>query len=408
MRRNTVGLRWLFTMGVALGGSMASSAALAEVDAVAGWDRQLFPSYLVATATVRLPEDQSPEGDEQHLLGDRQGVLGVKVEAPEDGATVKVTISGDQILDESSFSGALDEKGVTYTIMPRIKYHYDALAKNKQSVPVTVTFRVEIGEEEAEEETVTLMLRSINDCPFTLTEGDRSTDISFMFAAYVNEQHPFVDKELREALNTGVIDSFAGYQSGDQADVYRQVYALWQALSERDVRYSSITASAGESRVVSSQHVRLLDESINNAQANCVDGSVLLASLLRKVNIEPVLVFVPGHCFLGFYLDAKGKQLELLETTLIGATPGDDEAKVAELKKVVDPSWSDRDSWKNFAMAIAVGRAEFKNNLAKFKEGKNRNYQLVPIAAARRMGILPISFDGESDYEAAPSSAEEK
>jgi hypothetical protein len=384
---------------------VATSAAQAEVAVVAGWDHQLFPSYLVATATVRLPNDQAPEGDEQHFLGDRQGVLGVKVEAPEAGAAVKVTIVGNQILEESVFSGTLDEEGVVYTIMPRVKFNYDALARNKQTVPVSVTFQVEIGEEDPVEETVTLTLRSINDCPFTLIDGDHSTDVSFVFAAYVNEQHPFVDKVLREALSSGIVDSFSGYQSKDKGEVYRQVYALWNALSERDVRYSSITTEAAESQVVHSQHVRLIDESINNAQANCVDGSVLFASLLRKVNIEPVLIFVPGHCFLGFYADPEGKQLELLETTMIGATAGDKEPNVAELKKVVDQSWREKDSWKNFAAAIAIGRDEFKKSLEHIKAGKDPNYQVVPIAAIRRLGILPIAFDGESEYEAAPAAA---
>src|SRR4029077_17901195 len=118
-----------------------------------------------------------------------------------------------------------------------------------------------------------------------------TADVSYVFAGYVNEQHPFVDKVLREALDRGIVDSFTGYQSQDSNEVYRQVYALWDALGERDVRYSNITTSAAENQVISSQHVRLIDESINNAQANCVDGSVLFASLLRKIDIEPVLVF---------------------------------------------------------------------------------------------------------------------
>ena len=61
-----------------------------------------------------------------------------------------------------------------------------------------------------------------------------------MFAAYVNEQHPFVDKMLREALDTGIVNSFTGYQTKNKAEVYRQAYALWNALSKRDVAATAI------------------------------------------------------------------------------------------------------------------------------------------------------------------------
>ena len=48
-------------------------------------------------------------------------------------------------------------------------------------------------------------MRTINDCPFSLTQDDGVLDVSYTFAAYVNEQHPFVDKLLREALDIGIV-----------------------------------------------------------------------------------------------------------------------------------------------------------------------------------------------------------
>ena len=68
-----------------------------------------------------------------------------------------------------------------------------------------------------------------------------------------------------------------------------------------------------------SQHVRLIDESITHSQANCVDGSVLLASILRKIGLYASLVLVPGHCFVAFSLDRELEEIRGLETTLIGA-----------------------------------------------------------------------------------------
>lgn len=42
-----------------------------------------------------------------------------------------------------------------------------------------------------------------------------------MFAVYVNEQYPFVDKVLREALDEGIVDSFSGYITISVADARR-------------------------------------------------------------------------------------------------------------------------------------------------------------------------------------------
>jgi hypothetical protein len=404
MFRCSDGLRLGFLAAAML--AMTADPARADFTPITGWDHQLFPSWLVSTATIRLPKEEAD--DESDLLGDRQGVLGVEIESPLDDASVTVTITASEILEPSSFTGTLATAGTTYKIFPHVKYKYGVLAKNKQSVPVSVTFRVEVGDEEAEEHTATLTLHSVNDCPYTVLNGDEPpTDISFMFAAYVNEQHPFVDKVLREALNGGIVDSFTGYQSDDPAEVYRQVYALWRALSERDVRYSNITTSVAETDLVSSQHVRLIDESINNSQANCVDGSVLLASLLRKIDIEPVLVYVPGHCYLAFYLDAAKEQLVGLETTLIGGT-GDADAirEIPGVKDVVDATIRQQDSWATFCAAIAMGNADIEANQEKFGDPADVNYQLVPIAAARKMGILPIAFGSDEKFESSAGSTE--
>jgi len=383
--------------------SLVASAAVvrAEFETETGWNGHLFSSYVIATATLKLPEPDDAEDDDD-VLGDPQGLLGVTVEAGEDDQPIKVTITCDAIMEPSVFSGTLASRGESYTINLKIKFKYDLLAKRTQTSPVTVTFKVELGDDDAEEKTETLTLRSVNDCPFWLVKDDESHDLSFMFAAYVNEQHPFVDKLLREALNTEVVGAFTGYQSQSKTEVYRQVYALWSALSARDVRYSSITTSAAEAESVGSQHVRLIDESINNGQANCVDGSVLMASLLRKIGIEPMLVLVPGHCYLAFQLDREGKAVTALETTLIGSAIEQAAVKVEGLEDVVGEDSQDENSWKTFAAAIASGTANLNKSASKFKDGKEHNYKIISVVGARKLGILPISFQSNQKLNAAP------
>jgi hypothetical protein len=396
--------RWFGRSGIVTAAFVcfAAATARAEFTTIPGWDQQLFPSFAVATATIKPRDDD--ETDET-LLGDPRGLLGVVIEAPDDDASVTVTITCSEIMEPSTFTGTLASQGESYTIRPRIRYKYGALTQNKQATPITVTFRVEVGDEPAEEQTETITLRSINDCPFALADDEEVTDLSFMFAAYVNEQHPFADKVLREALDRGIVDSFTGYQSKDPAEVYRQVYALWDALTERDVRYSDITTTAAESEIVFSQHVRLLDETINNAQANCADGSVLFASLLRKIGIEPYLVSVPGHLYVAFALDANGEHKVALETTLIGSAAPADFKHIAGLKKLLDKEWLEEDSYATFSAAIAMGTQDMLKNAKKFDDENEADYLLMSVSKARKMGILPIGF--KSNAEFAPVSRSE-
>lgn len=399
---STIQRAWFFVVAVLVALCLSLEAKAQEsFTPILGWDAQLFPSYLVSTATIRLPESDDVDLDQEAdvvVLGDAQGVLGVEIEAPDDETEVSVTISGSEILEESTLETTLETAGQTYRIFPRIRYKYGVLTRNKQTRPVHVTYSVTIGDDVEEDYTAVLTLRSINDCPFAVVDADgEASDISFMFAAYVNEQHPFVDKLLREALDEGIVDSFTGYQSGDPAEVYRQVYAVWNALSDRDVRYSNITTSVAATDAVYSQHVRMIDESLNNGQANCVDGSVLLASVLRKIDIEPVLVYVPGHCYLAFYLDAEQTQLVGLETTLLGSTADDSTRDVADLTDVVDDEWRATNSWGTFCEAVAMGNADMAKNQELFG-GDDVDYQLVSIAAARQLGILPIAYEASEQF----------
>lgn len=386
-----------------------------------GFDRQLFPSFIISTATMRsAPAENSGEAldaknSKTITLGDARGLLGIQLTSPGRGVSVKVTVTCDEVMEPSTFSGSLPAKGVEYRIYPRIRYRFSKLAEVRQATPVSMTFRVQVGSSEPLEQTASVLLRPINDCPFLVIEGERVINTSFTFAAYVNEQHPYIDKLLREALDIGVVDSFTGYQSKDSSEVIRQVYAIWDALVARDVRYSSITATSGEAETVVSQHVRLIDESLNNSQANCVDGSVLFAAALRKIGIEPFLVLVPGHCYVGFYVDESQENLLAVETTMLGRSFEDEEEydTTDELEEAVTEDLQDEYSWPSFASAVVAATSDLEENKEKFAstDSEGEGYLLIEIAAARKMGILPIAFRGKEEFVSnglGEASAEEE
>lgn len=381
--------------------TLAMSAVLLAANvplAVADWapilemDGMLFPSYLVASATMKRP---APEDVPEDVLGDPMGIIGIEIDAPEEEVQIEVVVSGNSVMEKSVFKGTLEPGDGTYLIYPKIRYKFDELLKNKQARPTNVTITVKLDGEEAGEETETVTIRSINDCPFFVrdTDDQKNTgeDISWVFAAYVNEDHPYVDRVLKDALKTGVVDAFTGHQSGSEVEVLRQVYAIWHTLQKKDLKYSDISKSSAASDIVLSQHVRLMDESVAAAQSNCVDGSVLFASVLRKIGIEPSLVLVPGHCYLAFYVDREQKHRIALETTMIGAKDIKDFTVEEGLANVVPKRFHQEKSWASFHAAVATGCKNFNESSDKFDSDEDPRYQLISVAFARKAGVLPIA-----------------
>lgn len=371
-----------------------SSVAKADFVPIAGFDQQLFPSLLIATAATKPAKSEAPS-----RLGDPLSVLGVEVVSPGKNTPIRVTIECDDYFDPSTYSGVLADKGVTYRITPKIKFRYQRLAQCDQAAPTTVTFRVQLGDADEEEHVVTCTMRSINDCPFAFRRGDEMVDASFAFAAYVNEQHPFVDKLLREALDIGTVKKFTGYQSQQPEEVILQAYALWELLVARDIRYSSITTTAAVSDNVLSQHVRLIEDSINNSQANCVDGSVLWVSLLRKIGINAFLVVTSDHCYAGFFADREQKLCFAIETTLLGEEVDPDALEVDELfDAAVTDDVREPHSFASFVAAVQMATARLNAGLAQDKSGQESDFLIIDIAEMRKQGILPIAFQNTTEF----------
>jgi hypothetical protein len=245
------------------------------------------------------------------------------------------------------------------------------------------------------EQTVAVDVHSLNDCLFAVLndDGDVELDANWNFAAYVNENHPWVDEVLRDALDTKVVDSFDGYQSEDPEQVIMQIYAVWNVMQRRGIKYSSITTTASESDTVLSQHVRLFDESINAHQANCADGSVMLAAVLRKIGLDTYLVTVPGHMYLAVNL-AEGDDSTMIgiETTMMGQDSLKDFDELGDVSKKQREKLKNQASFKTFEAAVDAATQDLDDNQKKFDDEDETDYQLIDIAEARSEGIMPLGY----------------
>jgi hypothetical protein len=338
----------------------------------------IYPSLILATATIKddgTPDDPS---DATHY-GDPMALLGVVLRNVRKDDKITVEVTADAVIRPSKVTFVAKASEVLVTAAPKVKFDFEALGKVTQTRPINVTFKVTRNGKAEDDIDEVMSLRQINDCPFAVVSPtpkkngkviQEPQDIRFMFAAYANENHPQIDQILKEAKATGLNESFHGYQGSEQ-DVIRQVNAIWVALQRRGITYSSITNTTPVKGVYA-QHVRFLDESINMTQANCVDGSVLMASVLKKIEIKTALVLVPGHCYLAFYSNdpAKGGKLYGVETTMLGDK--------ADLRDVINASTFSRPD-------------SLQKNAAKFQQ-ENSGFMLVDLDEAREAGIMPIPY----------------
>ncbi|GEM_PF-1226399 len=343
-------------------------------------NNQIFPSFFLATATQEIIESQV-----SGVIGDAQGKIGFHIINPNQNTKVKIGIEIDSILKYQEFEANLADKGRYYQIYPKIIWNWDTLKKYKKPSPANAVFTLSLNGRVVEKRNVVVRIRSINEAVYAYSyalDENRWANTSALFAAYVNEDHEWIDQILKESLQTKLVDSFIGYQ-GKPEDVINQIFAVWYVLQKRGFKYSSITNSSGSGTTnkVFSQYVRLFEESINASQANCVDGSVLIASILKKIGIRVGLVLVPGHCFLVFDVDGKGNWRGL-ETTMMGKVDFDN---------YPDPQARVKAAIQGFLDAITVGNRSLAESTQKIGEG-HPQYKLIDIDRARKNGIFPIAW----------------
>lgn len=366
-----------------------------------GFDAQVFPSLVISTASW-----SSEEGQKNHAksiknaeyVGDLNSPVMVIIKNVESQTKIRLEVDLGSIANPSVFEGILTKENTVYVVKPRINFDYQALLAMKQPMPLNAKFTLYVNDEKVGEKLQIVTVRSINDVPMRAKIGEKGAlkaDYEYVFAAYVNENNPLIDLLLREAIDTGVVSSHSGYQAGEQ-EVYKQVFSVWNILQRRGLRYSSITTPTGYSDKVFSQYVRFFDDAIATSQANCIDGTVLIASILRRIGINPKIVLVPGHAFLAFDLDESGRKLAFLETTMMGKTDlkmyGEGSRGIAgDVARLLGKTTKNQASEKSFIAALQGGQEQANKARTKLLSGNDPDYKIIDINAARKMGIAPIN-----------------
>jgi len=103
------------------------------------------------------------------------------------------------------------------------------------------------------------------------------------------------------------------------------------------------------SDTILSQHVRLVGDSTRTSQANCADGSVLFASIFRKIGLNAFLVVLPTHMMVGVGTDRNNSQAAYIETTMLS------DASLADAMQSAEATMGETDPSK--IMVIDINQA---------------------------------------------------
>lgn len=123
-----------------------------------------------------------------------------------------------------------------------------------------------------------------------------------MMAAFVTPNHPEISKIIRSASEvlsrwTGS-PSFDAYQSLSPDRVKKQMAAIYEAIKSLDIVYCSPPASFEKE----GQRIRTCDTIFLQKLGTCVDMAFLYASCLEAVGLNPLIIVIKGHAFVGSWL----------------------------------------------------------------------------------------------------------
>jgi len=158
-------------------------------------------------------------------------------------------------------------------------------------------------------------------------------------AAWVTPDEPMIaDLVTRASPHLGdqqppVPLGMIGYRDATAQQVIDQVDAIYDALRldyhihyvQAGVPYSGSGGSSGSAL----QDIKLPAEVLQQRSGMCVELTTLLASAVAHIGLNPEIVIIPGHAFLGVALDQNDRQFAYWDAVDVNNNVAADSANVA-------------------------------------------------------------------------------
>ena len=218
-------------------------------------------------------------------------------------------------------------------------------------------------------------------------------------AAFVMPNDPAIAPILKKASDVlqrfGHSPALNGYQSRDPARAYMLAAAIWSSVAGLGLTY----AEPPKSFELYGQKVRRPTTIREQGLATCFDTTLLFASALEAVGLNPVVLLKTGHSYCGVWLTEKtlpslverdpieirkalaARELIVFETTGVTSRPADP----FEQAIVIGQGHTNEKNAADFVGAIDIARS--------------RASQIRPMAAHQAM--VQTGKEGEASIEAA-------
>lgn len=213
--------------------------------------------------------------------------------------------------------------------------------KNNSNINDFAEFKIAIGDQ-VFQNSKRITIRPLNDViyggldlAYKEEDNDRNQIYEALFqremkgnlASYVNEKHPKIEsikKIIREEYNYII--------EGLPPKTLLDAFYAWNYLKSQGITYNndvntgkeelrniSINKTPLKYYSVTSQRVRSIDQILSNKSANCLDGTLMLASVLQNFGYDCSIVLQPGHAYLLLGIEKGGKNFRIpIETTRLG------------------------------------------------------------------------------------------
>ena len=169
------------------------------------------------------------------------------------------------------------------------------LGELTEGVRGTIQAEGRLGDERVAEATVAVQVLAHD-------EWGGLASLPEILAAFVVPNHPGIEHVLRGAANvleawTGD-PSLNGYESRSPRRAYMMAAAVYVALQKLDLTYINPPASFESD----GQRVRLPHRILDSQMGTCLDVALLAAGCLEQAGLNPLILLVHGHAFVGVWL----------------------------------------------------------------------------------------------------------
>ncbi len=153
-------------------------------------------------------------------------------------------------------------------------------------------------------------------------------------SSWVTPHDPEIEDILSNAKEFMVGRRLPGYDPGKSAmeqeqSTYAQARAIYRALQARGMSYVKSSVTFGNHLDVS-ERVRMPRQALRSVSANCIDGTVVFASLFENLGMDPVIVLVPGHAYVGVRVAPGSSKYLYIETAITGRASFEESVEMAE------------------------------------------------------------------------------